>query len=93
VRPAPGLSKITPFGWLVSVTGLRALVTSLPVTSRDKRERVRQRATKERIAAIGTRQWLGAFQHSVHPLASDSIWRRQHKEPASPPDQLDPERR
>lgn len=90
---ASGLSKITPFGWLVLVIGLLALVTSLSVTSRNKREQVRQRETKERIAAIGTRQLLRAFQHAVHPIASDSIWRRQCKEPVSPLDLLDPERR
>ena len=90
---ASGLSRITPFGWLVLVIGLLALITSLSVTSRNKREQVRQRETKERIAAIGTRQLLRAFQHAVHPIASDSIWRRQCKEPASPLDLLDPERR
>ena len=36
---------------------------------------------------------LRAFQHAVHPIASDSIWRRQCEEPASPLDLLDPERR
>lgn len=90
---ASGLSRITPFGWLVLVIGLLALVTSLSVTSRNKREQVRQRETKERIAAIGTRQLLRAFQHVVHPIASDPIWRRQCKEPASPLDLLEPERR
>ena len=90
---APGFAKITPFGWLVLAIGLLALSTSLLVTSRNKREQTRQRETKERIASIGTRQLLRAFQHSVHPIASDSIWRRQCKEPESPLDLLDPERR
>lgn len=90
---APGLSKITPFGWIVLAIGLLALVTSLIVTSRNKREQVRQRQTKERIASIGTRQLLRAFHHVIHPIAADSIWRRQCKAPESPLDLLDPERR
>lgn len=90
---APGFAKITPFGWLVLAIGLLALVTSLSVTSRNKREQIRQRETKERIATIGTRQLLRAFQHAVHPIGSDSIWRRQCQEPESPLDLLDPERR
>lgn len=57
--------------------GLIALVTSLLVTSRNRREKVRQLKTKERIATISTRQLLRAFQHAAHPIASDSIWRRQ----------------
>jgi hypothetical protein len=63
------------------------------VTSRNKREQIRQRETKERIASIGKSQLLKAFQHAIHPIASDSIWRRQCKEPGSPLDLLDPERR
>lgn len=90
---APGVAKITPFGWLVLAIGLLALVTSLLVTSRNKREQVRQRETKARIASVGKRQLLRTFQHAVHPIASDSIWRRQCKEPESPLDMLDPERR
>lgn len=90
---APGLAKITPFGWLVLAIGLLALVTSLSMTSRSKREQVKQRETKERIASIGTHQLLRAFQHVVHPISSDHIWRRQCKEPESPLDLLDPERR
>lgn len=90
---APGFAKITPFGWFVLAIGLLALITSLSVTSRNKREQIRQRETKERIVSIGKRQLLGAFQHAVHPIAGDSIWRRQCKEPASPLDLLDPERR
>lgn len=90
---APGFSKITLFGWLVLAIGLFALVTSLSITSRNKREQVRQRETKERIASLGTRQLLRAFQHAVHPIASSSIWRGQCKQPESPLDLLDAERR
>ncbi len=90
---APGFSKITLFGWIVLAIGLLALVTSLLVTSRNKREQGKQRETKERIASLGTRQLLRAFQHAVHPIASDSIWRRECKEPESPLDMLDPARR
>lgn len=90
---APGVAKITLFGWLVLAIGLLALVTSLLVTSRNKREQARQRETKARIASIGMRQLLMAFQHAVHPIASDSIWRRQCDAPESPLDLLDAERR
>lgn len=90
---ASGFSKITPFGWLVLAIGLLALVTSLLVMSRNKQEQVRQRETRARIASIGTRQLLRAFQHAVHPISSNSIWRRQCNEPESPLDLLDPERR
>ena len=92
-KAAPGFSKITSFGWIVLAIGLLALVTSLMVTSRNRREQVRQRQTKERIASIGTRQLLRALQHAVHPIASNSIWRRQCEEPGSPLDLLDPDRR
>lgn len=90
---ASGFSKITPFGWIVLAIGLLALITSMLVTSHNRRERIRQRQTKERIASIGTRQLLRAFQHAIHPIAGDSIWRRQCQEPESPLDLLDPERR
>jgi hypothetical protein len=90
---ARGLWRITPFGWVVLAIGLLALITSLAVISRNQREQVRQRAMKERIAAIGSRQLLGAFQHAVHPIASDSIWYRQCETPDSPLDLLDSERR
>lgn len=81
---APGVAKITPFGWFVLGIGLLALVTSLLVTSSNKREQVRQRETKNRIESIGMHQLLRAFQHAVHPIASDSIWRRQCEAPESP---------
>ena len=76
-KAAPGFSKITSFGWIVLAIGLLALVISLMVTSRNKRKQVRQRQTKERIASISTRRLLRALQHAVHPIASNSIWRRQ----------------
>ena len=50
---ASGLSKITSFGWLVLVIGLLALITSLSVISRNKREQVRQprqRSASRRLA-------------------------------------------
>lgn len=90
---APGFSKITPFGWLVLAISLLTLVISMLVTSRNTREQVRQKKIKERIATIGARQLLGAFQHAIHPIASDSIWRRQCQPPESPLDLLDSERR
>lgn len=90
---ASGFSKITPFGWMVLAIGLLALITSIPVMARNRREQVTQRQTKERIASIGTRQLLRAFQHAIHPIANNSIWRRQCEEPESPLDLLDPERR
>ncbi len=90
---APGFSKLTPFGWIVLVIGLLALITSMLVTSRNKHEQVRQKKTKERIASIGAKQLLGAFQHAVHPIVSSSIWHRRCDPPRSPMDLLDPERR
>lgn len=90
---APGFSKITPFGWIVLGIGLLALVISMLVTSRNKREKVVQRKTRERIASIGAKQLLGAFQHTIHPFAGDSIWRRQCAPAESPLGLLDPERR
>lgn len=90
---ASGFSKITPFGWIVLAIGLLALISSILVTSRNRLEQTRQRQTKEHIASIGARQLLQAFQHTVHPIASDHIWRRQCEEPESPLDLLDPKRR
>lgn len=90
---ALGLAKVTPFGWTVLAIGFLALSTSILVTSRNKREQAKQKKTKERIAAIGIGQLLKAFQHAVHPIISDSIWRRQCKPLLSPMDLLDSERR
>ena len=90
---ASGFSKITPFGWAVLLIGFLALVTSMLVTSRNKREQATQKKTKERIAAIGMRQLLREFQHTIHPVVNDSIWRRKFESPESPLDLLDPDRR
>lgn len=90
---APGFSKITSFGWIVLGIGLLALIISMLVTSRNKREKVSQKKTRERIASIGAKQLLGAFQHAIHPFVGDSIWRRQCEPPESPLDLLDPARR
>ncbi|MFC5580971.1 hypothetical protein [Rhodanobacter terrae] len=90
---ASGFSKITPFGWVVLAIGFLALITSMLVTSRNKREQATRKKTKERIAAIGIRQLLREFQHTIHPIANDSIWCRQCDAPESPLDLLDPNRR
>lgn len=87
-----GLSKITPFGWSVLAIGFLALVTSMLVTSRNRREQARQKKTREQIAVIGAAQLLRGVQHAVHPIINDSIWRRQCEAPESPLDLLDPER-
>jgi hypothetical protein len=90
---APGLAKVTPYGWLVLAIGLLALATSVSVTSRNRREQATQRLTKNRIASIGNGQLLKAMQHSVHPMVNDAIWRNQCPMPKCPSDMLDPERR
>lgn len=90
---AVGLLKITPSGWMVLVIGAMALVASLLVTSRNKREQAQQRRTKERIASIGAAQLLRALNHSIHPISSSSIWREKCPSPESPIDMLSAERR
>lgn len=77
---------------IVLAVGLLALITSLLVVSRNRREQIKQRLSKKRIAIIGTNQLLKAFQHTVHPIASNSIWRQHRKEPESTLDLFDPER-
>jgi hypothetical protein len=90
---ASSFAKITPFGWIVLAIGLLALITSVLVTSRNKREQARQKQTKERIAAIGAERLLKAFHHAVHPIIGVSIWRDQCESPESPLQMLDPTRR
>jgi hypothetical protein len=90
---ATGIYKVTPLGWMVLGIGLLALLATLLITVRNSREQTQQRHTRERIAAIGKKQLLGAILHTVHPLVGSSLWGRKCKPPETPEDFLNSERR
>ncbi|MDO9453944.1 MAG: hypothetical protein Q7J29_13920 [Stagnimonas sp.] len=90
---ASGFAKITPYGWGVMAIGATALAASLLIIKRNQKDQTIQRATRERIAAIGKARLLKALGHAVHPFWNYSIWERTFDVPESPLDLLDPERR
>jgi len=88
-----GLSRITPLGWVVLAIGVMALIASVLVTSRNKKDQAKQKHIREHLAAIGASQLLRALNHAVHPFSNSSIWQEQCEAPESPTDLLDSERR
>lgn len=90
---ATGFSRVTPLGWVVLAIAATALVASILLTARNRRDQARQKQIKEHIAGIGRGLLLRALNHTIFPFRDSTIWREQCERPQSPMDLLDSSRR